>query len=112
MSLRIMVARHSAFYSPVISTIAAGFLRDEGLEATYDVLPAGGRSHILIRDGAVDIVQSAVSSSWRLMDAGDEPWPIHFAQINRRDGFFLAARRRSREFAWKDLEGAALFADH
>ena len=24
----------------------AGFLRDEGLDATYDVLPAGGRSHI------------------------------------------------------------------
>src|SRR5690349_14083026 len=110
MPLRIMVARHSAFYSPVISTIAGGFLKDEGLNATYDVLPAGGRSHLLIRDGAVDIMQSAVSSNWRLIDAGEEPRPIHFAQINRRDGFFLAARH-SREFAWKDLEGATLLAD-
>jgi NitT/TauT family transport system substrate-binding protein len=112
MPLRIMVARHSAFYSPVLSTIAAGFLADEGLDATYDVLPAGGRSHILIGDGAVDVMQSAVSSNWRLIEAGDGPRPIHFAQINRRDGFFLVARRGSREFAWKDLEGSTLLADH
>jgi len=52
--IRIMVARHSAFYSPLIGTIAAGFLRKEGFEATYAVLPAGRRSHDRLRNGQGD----------------------------------------------------------
>src|SRR5690242_13305052 len=96
--LRIMVSRHSAFYSPLIATIAGGFLRDAGLDATYSVLQAGQRSQVLIRDGVVDIMQSAVSSNWRLIEAGESPRPVHFAQINRRDGFFLAARHLDRDF--------------
>ena len=112
MPLRIMVSRHSAFYSPLIATIAAGFLREVGLEATYAVLQPGQRSQVLIRDGVVDIMQSAVSSNWRLIESGETPRPVHFAQINRRDGFFLAGRRADPDFQWKKLEGATLLADH
>jgi NitT/TauT family transport system substrate-binding protein len=112
MPLRIMVSRHSAFYSPLIATLARDFLRDAGLEATYDVLQPGQRSQVLIRDGIVDIMQSAVSSNWRLIEAGETPRPVHFAQINRRDGFFLAGRQPDPEFDWKKLEGATLLADH
>jgi NitT/TauT family transport system substrate-binding protein len=107
-----MVSRHSAFYSPLIGAIAAGFLREEGLEATYDVLPPGQRSHVLIRTGAVDIMQSAVSSNWKPMETGEHPLPVHFAQINRRDGFFLTGRNSDPEFHWRKLEGATLLADH
>ena len=112
MPLRIMVSRHSAFYSPLIATLAAGFLEQEAIHATYDVLPPGGRSHILIREGLADVVQSAVSTSWRLIEANVEPRPVHFAQINCRDGFFLAARRPHVAFEWKQLEGSTLLADH
>src|ERR1044071_8122714 len=106
MPLRIMVSRHSAFYSPLIATIAAGFLQQEGIDAAYSVLPPGGRSHILIREGAVDSMQSAVSSNWRLIEAGVEPGPVPFAAINCGDGFFLAARRPAANFQWKQLEGS------
>jgi NitT/TauT family transport system substrate-binding protein len=112
MPLRIMVSRHSAFYSPLISTIAAGFLKAEGIDATYSVLQPGQRSQVLLRDGIVDVMQSAVSSNWRLIERGDEPRPVHFAQINRRDGFFLAARRPDPDFAWSKLRGCTLLADH
>src|SRR5262249_9052009 len=43
---------------------------------------------------------------------GIEPLPVHFAQINRRDGFFLVGRQPEPEFAWKNLEGRKLLADH
>ena len=42
--LRLVVSRHSAFYSPFISTIAGGFLEKEGLSGTYAVAPAGSNS--------------------------------------------------------------------
>jgi NitT/TauT family transport system substrate-binding protein len=112
MPLRIMVSRHSAFYSPLISTIAGGFLQAVGIQATYDVLRPGQRSQALIRDGIVDVMQSAVSSNWKLIESGETPRPVHFAQINRRDGFLLAGRRADPDFQWKKLEGTTLLADH
>ncbi len=111
-ALRILVSRHSAFYSPLISTLAAGFLAAEGLEGTYAVLPPGRHARHMIRDGEVDVVQAAVSSSWGPLEAGETDLPVHFAQINQRDGFFLAGRRTDPAFDWYKLQGATLLADH
>jgi NitT/TauT family transport system substrate-binding protein len=110
MRFKVMASRHSAFYSPLLACI--GFLRDEGHEVAYSVLGPGQRSYALLRDGEVEIMQSAVSSSWTLREQGIEPLPVHFAQINQRDGFFIAGRRREPEFQWKNLEGKTLLADH
>jgi NitT/TauT family transport system substrate-binding protein len=112
MQLRIMVSRHSAFYSPLIAAIAAGFLEEAGITATYGILEAGQRSQDLIRNGVADVIQSAVSSNWKPMDRGESPLPVHFALINRRDGFFLAGRQRDDAFTWRSLEGKTLLADH
>ena len=109
MRIRVMASRHSAFYSPLLSCIH--LLRGQGHDVPYSVLGAGQRSYALIRDGAVDIMQSAVSSNWNGREMGVEPLPVHFAQINQRDGFFLVAREPDSAFAWKKLEGSSLLAD-
>jgi NitT/TauT family transport system substrate-binding protein len=111
-TLRVLASRHSAFYSPLLSTVAAGFLQEQGLDATYGVLAPGQTSQALIRDGVADIIQSAVSSNWKPMERGESPLPVHFAQINQRDGFFLVSRTPDASFQWKNLEGRALLADH
>jgi NitT/TauT family transport system substrate-binding protein len=111
-TIRIMVSRHSAFYSPLLSTIAAGFLREEGFESTYEVLAPGSDVQELIRNGEIDIVQSAVYSSWARMEKNEGALAAHFAQINQRDGFFLTGRSPDQAFNWKKLEGASLLADH
>ena len=111
-TIRIMASRHSAFYSPLLSTIAAGFLREEGFESTYEVLAPGADAQELIRNGKIDIAQSAVSSSWARMEKNEANLAAHFAQINQRDGFFLTGRSPDQSFNWKKLEGASLLADH
>src|SRR6266567_7092843 len=110
MLFRIMASRHSAFYSPLLCSLK--FLQDEGHQATYSVLGAGQRSYALLRDGQFDIMQSAVSSNWNPRERGVEPLPVHFAQINQRDGFFLVNRQPDPAFDWKKLEGRTLLADH
>jgi NitT/TauT family transport system substrate-binding protein len=112
MPLNIMVSRHSAFYSPLIATIAGGFLERRGLQATYAILAPGQQSSELIRDGVVDIMQSAVSSNWGPLDRYESQLPVHFAQINRRDGFFLVGRQPDLAFEWGKLAGAEVLADH
>ena len=113
MPLRIMVSRHSVFYSPLISVIAqADFSNRRGLTAEYSVLSKGQRSSALLHDGVVDIMQSAVSSNWKPLEQGQSPLPVHFAQINQRDGFFLVGREREPVFEWKKLAGKSVLADH
>jgi NitT/TauT family transport system substrate-binding protein len=110
MLIRIMASRHSAFYSPLLSCIQ--FLREEGHEVPYSVLGPKQRSYALLRDQTIDIMQSAVSSNWKLREQGIEPLPVHFAQINQRDGFFIVGKQADPEFQWKTLEGKTLLADH
>ena len=112
MTLRIMASRHSVFYSPLIGAIGGGYLEHRGIAAEYSVLGKGQKPSALIREGAVDIMQSAVSSNWKPMEAGEAPLPVHFAQINQRDGFFLIGRESDPGFAWKKLEGRIVLADH
>jgi NitT/TauT family transport system substrate-binding protein len=110
--LRIMVYRHSVFYSPLIATIAGGFLKDEGLDASYFQKPAERNQYEMFRQHEVDVMQAAVSTSWDPLSKGIRDIPVHFAQINQRDGFFLTGRPGGKPFDWKQLEGARLLADH
>ena len=57
-------------------------------------------------------MQSAVSSNWGPMEKGERDLPVHFAQINQRDGFFLVGRARDSSFRWSELEGKQVLADH
>jgi NitT/TauT family transport system substrate-binding protein len=54
--------------------------------------------------------QSAVSASWPMLEQGLAPPIVHFAQINQRDGFFIAARGAPPDFSWATLpEGRLMF---
>ena len=102
-NLKIMASRHSAFYSPMICTIAGGFLEKEGLSGEYFVVPDGGSSGMEVAEGRMDVAQAAVSASWGPLDNGSKALFAHFAQINRYDGFFLAAREADSDFSWDKL---------
>src|SRR5215813_10310143 len=104
--LRIMVYRHSVFYSPLIGTIAGGFLKDEGLDGAYFAKPPQRNLYEMFRKGEIQVMQAAVSTSWDPLSKGIRDIPVHFAQINQRDGFFLTGRAPHSSFQWKDLEGA------
>jgi len=101
--LRVMASRHSAFYSPLIGTIAGGFLQAEGFEPEYSPLPPGKTVAELLTSGEIAVAQSAVSSSWGPLEQGLQPPTVHFAQINERDGFFIAARQAAADFSWEQL---------
>ncbi|MBI4307101.1 MAG: ABC transporter substrate-binding protein [Chloroflexi bacterium] len=109
--LRIMVSRHSAFYSPLIGAVAAGFLKSEGFEPTYAVVPPGKSVAELVSAGEIDVAQSAVSGTFTALDKGQQPKVVHFAQINERDGFFIAARHPDAHFTWDKLAGKRVLVD-
>ncbi len=109
--LRVQAARHSLFYAPLLATVA-GFGEEEGLSASYGIKPADRDPFAMLASGEIDVAQSAVSSSWARREKGSRDLPLHFAQINQRDGFFLTTRPSSSDFDWKMLEGRRVLADH
>ena len=96
----------SAFYSPLIATIAGGFLDEEGLEAGWSVSPPGVSAIAALKDGTAHVVQSALSQGFGPLSKGEDPGVVHFAQINEMDGFFLTGRDPDPEFDWGKLEAA------
>lgn len=111
-SLHIRVLRHSAFYSPLLATMSAGFLKAEGLEAEYSIVDADHPLDQGLRDGSVHVAQAAPAVSFAWLERGETPPWIHFAQINDRDGFFIAARQPEPDFSWSHLQGKQLLLDH
>ena len=110
--IKIMVFRHSAFYSPLIAAIAGGFLEQEGLAGTYSVLPAGASIVDEVASGRVDVAQAAVSLSWNDLENEQKPAIAQFAQINTRDGFFIAAREPDSDFSWSKLKSGSFMHVH
>ena len=110
--IKIMVFRHSAFYSPLIAAIAGGFLKKEGLTGAYAVLPSGASIIDEVASGRVDVAQAAVSLSWNDLEKGRQPAVAQFAQINTRDGFFIAAREPDSAFNWNRLKSGRFMHVH
>jgi NitT/TauT family transport system substrate-binding protein len=110
--IRIQFTRFSAFYSPLIATIAGGFLKDEGFAPHHSIAPAGKSAIEGLVQGTVDVCQSAPSQGFGPLEKGQAPPALHFAQINEKDGFFLTARAADPAFAWDKLRGKSVLVDH
>ena len=111
-SIRIQFTRFSAFYSPLIATVAGGFLENEGLEGTLSVAEHGVSALEALLRGDVDLVQSAPSQAFASDEKGEMPPAVHFAQINNTDGFFIAGRKANSNFTLQDLKGKRVIVDH
>lgn len=110
--IHLMALRHSAFYSPFLLTVAGGHLRAEGLEATYTLATPGRTIADALADGGCHVAQSAVATSFAALERGEHVDVVHFAQINERDGFFLAARQPEPDFTWERLRHRKVLVDH
>jgi len=104
--INIQFTLFSAFYTPLIVTMAGGFLQREGLEYEWSVSPPGVPAVDAVTAGTAQVVQSAPSQAFNAIARGETDYPLHFAQVNEMDGFFISARNAEDDFSWKNLEGA------
>ena len=110
--ISIQFTRFSAFYSPLIATIAGGFLKAEGFEPKHSIAPPGKSAIEGLVNGTVQVAQSAPSQGFGPLEKGQRPPVMHFAQINEKDGFFLTGRAADPSFTWDKLKGTRVLVDH
>lgn len=111
-SVHVRFLRYSAFYTPLLLTLESDDLRREGFVTTFDKVEPGRTIEDGFRQGTIQVAQSAPAVSFRSALAGHAPAYRHFAVMNVRDGFFLAARDASSLFDWRSLEGKTVLVDH
>jgi NitT/TauT family transport system substrate-binding protein len=110
--ISIQFTRFSAFYSPLIATMAGGFLKQEGLTPKHSIAPAGKSAIEGVVAGTVHVCQSAPSQGFGPLEKGQTPPAVHVAQINEMDGFFLTGRAADPAFSWDTLRGKRVLVDH
>ncbi len=110
--LNLMALRHSAFYSPYLMTMAGGHLKRAGFEVNYQVQTPDNLVRDRLLDGSCHVSQSAVAASFATLNLSPADPIRHFAQINSRDGFFIASRAPCADFNWQELIGRTILVDH
>jgi NitT/TauT family transport system substrate-binding protein len=110
--IHLMALRHSAFYSPLLLTVAGGYLRAEGLDPNFVVATPARTVADGFAAGTCHVAQSAVATSFAALERGERIGLVHFAQINERDGFFLAGRAPEPDFSWDRLRHRRVLVDH
>jgi len=110
--INLMSLRHSAFYAPYLMTMAGGYLKQLGLKATYTAQTPDNLVKDRLLDGSCHVSQSAVAAGFASLENNQPDTIRHFAQINSRDGFFIASRQAIAHFDWNDLKGKQVLVDH
>ncbi len=107
--LRLLEVIRTLFYTPIYVSVAGGFLEKEGLDVDFKTCPPEfGHPMAALNQGAADIAQSGIMRSIIASDWGAETVPVHFAEINSRDGFFVISRTKQDPFQWESLTTAKL----
>ena len=118
--IRVMSSRHSAFYTPLLLAVELGstdqsFLKSvsEDFECSYAVAENNENVYEKVLNNEIDIAQSSVSGSWDNKYSKDI---IHFAEINKMDGFHLVERSDNDDnqdaFNWELLNEKEVLVDH
>ena len=117
--IKVMSSRHSAFYTPLLLAVELGstdqsFMKSmsEDFECSYSVAEYNENVYEKISNGEIDIAQSSVSGSWNNKYSKDI---VHFAEINKMDGFHLVQRSGieiDEKFDWEILNHKEILVDH
>ena len=78
----------------------------EGLDYEWSISPPGVPAVAAVSAGTAHVVQSAPSQAFNSIARGESDYPLHFAQVNEMDGFFISAREAQQDFDWHQLEEA------
>lgn len=106
--VRVMDTFRNLFYAPIYVAVAGGFFYRHGLDVMFGTVPSDRSSFDMLSSGEVDFVQTGISRTLMALDDGHDDVPLHVAEINQRDGFFLVSKQPVSDWKWGDLEGASV----
>lgn len=95
----------SVFYAPQYAAISKGFFKEEGLDIDIESGEGADKTMQQVISGNDDIGFCGPEQTIYLYNQGKEDHAVLFAQLTKRDGSFIVARKKASDFSFEDLKG-------
>ena len=108
--VRVAEVTHSIFYTPQYVADALGYFKDEGLDVEFILTPGADKVTSAVLSGDVEIGLCGSEATIYVFNNGEKDYLINFAGLTKKDGSFLVARNKIKNFSVKNLVGKHIIA--
>lgn len=103
--IKVNEVTRSVFYAPQYVAINNGYFKEHGLEIELTTGQGADAVMTAVLANQADIGFAGPEASIYVYNEGKEDFCQVFAQMTKRDGSFLVARKDTDKFSWQDLKG-------
>lgn len=103
--IKVNEVTRSVFYAPQYVAINNGYFKEYGLEIELTTGQGADAVMTAVLANQADIGFAGPEASIYVYNEGKEDYCQVFAQMTKRDGSFLVARKDKDKFNWQDLKG-------
>ena len=108
--IKVAEVTHSIFYAPQYLADSLGFFKDEGLDVEFILTPGADKVTAAVLSGDVEIGFCGSEATIYVYKNGEKDYLVNFAGLTKRDGSFLVARDKIKNFKVSDLKGKHIIA--
>lgn len=106
--IKVSEVTRSVFYAPQYVAINNGYFEKQGMEIELSTGQGADAVMTAVLSNQCDIGFAGPEASIYVYNEGKEDHTEVFAQLTKRDGSFLVARKNTNKFSWQDLKGKTI----
>ena len=103
--IKVNEVTRSVFYAPQYVAINNGYFKENGLDIELSTGQGADAVMTAVLSNQCDIGFAGPEASIYVYNEGKEDYTQVFAQMTKKDGSFLVARKDTQNFDWQDLKG-------
>lgn len=103
--VKVAEVTHSIFYAPQYIAHSLGYFEEEGLDVEIILTSGADKVTAAVLSGDVQIGFCGSESTIYNYNQGNKDYLINFAGLTKKDGSFLVAREKTKNFKLEDLKG-------
>lgn len=108
--VRLAEVTHSIFYAPLYVAIENGYFEEEGIDLELILTSGADKVSSAVLSNTVEIGFSGPEATIYVYENGESDYLVTFAGLTKRDGQFIVAREKIKDFQIEDLYGKEVLA--
>ena len=101
---------HSVFYTPFYVAIEKNYFKDKNIDIDLSVISGANNVAAAVLSGDIDVGFCGPEATIYVYNAGEKDYLQSFAGLTKRDGQFILAREKIKDFKFSDLKGKEVLA--
>ncbi len=106
--IKLAEVTHSIFYAPQYVAIEKGYFEEEGIDLELILASGADKVSAAVLSGDVNIGFAGSEATIYVYNGGEKDYLKTFAQLTQKDGSFIVAREKIKNFTLNDLKGKTI----